>query len=289
MGNIIVGEPAGNCVVADLHTHSTASDGQHAPAELVRMAKAAGLAVMALTDHDTTDGLAGAMAEGRAVGLPVVAGIEISAREHRKLHILGYGFDPEAAPLKSLCGEMRRSRDERKHVLLERLAGAGMKLDLAEVEAYAGGGIVGKPHFARAMVARGYVPDVKSAFDLYLDGEACAGVGRYKPDAETCIRTIRSAGGLASLAHPCQLGMDDGELDRLVSRLAGYGLNAIECFYPAHTPVQTGTYTYMARRYGLRVTGGSDFHGENVKPGVGFAKWGLDVDWLMARYGRRDG
>ena len=269
-------------MIADLHTHSTASDGQYPPEELVRLAKERGIEVLALTDHDTLDGVEAAVSAGEALGLRVLRGVELGAAEYENLHILGYDVKPGAPALAELCGKFKAGRDERKFRILDYLREKGCSLSLAEVEESAGGNIIGRPHFAQAMVRRGFVKSNREAFDRYLDTpEYHEKVKRFKAGAQTCIEAIRSAGGKASLAHPYQVGLEDGALEALVRRLKDMGLDAIECFYPRHTPEQTAFYLGLAEKYHLRVTGGSDFHGERVKPDVALAAWDLDVSWLL--------
>lgn len=266
----------------ELHTHSTASDGQYTPSELAVLVKKRGVAVWALTDHDTTDGLREAMDAGERLGVRVITGIELSAREYHTFHILGYGFDMDDPGLAGLCTRMRASRDERSLRMIAYLREKGMTLTLDEVEALAGGEVVGRPHFAQAMVERGYVKSNREAFDRWLDtDEFHARVERIKPSARECVETIRAAGGKVSLAHPYQIGVDDGALEAIVRELKDYGLDAIECYYPKYTPEQQALYLRLAGKYGLHATGGSDFHGERVKPDVALAAWELETDWLM--------
>jgi len=267
-------------VIADLHTHSTASDGQYTPTELVRLAKAHGLELLALTDHDTIDGLAEAERAGEALDLQVLRGIELGAAEYSHLHILGYGFDP--AGLVPLCRKLKAGRDERKLRILDFLREKGCPLTLEEVEAVAGGDIIARPHFAQAMTRKGYVSSNREAFDRYLDTEEFRQrVKRFKANARTCVETIKAAGGKVSLAHPYQIGLESGPLEELVRRLAGYGLDAVECCYPRHTPEQQRFYLELAKKYGLHITGGSDFHGERVKPDIQIARLSLELDWLV--------
>lgn len=266
-------------MIADMHTHSSASDGQYRPAELVRLAKEHGLELPALTDHDTLDGLEEAERAGATLGIRVLRGVELGAREYSHLHILGYGFDP--AGLAPLCQKLKAGRDDRKYRIIAFLREKGLELTLEEVEDIVGGDIIARPHFAQALVMRGYVNSNREAFDRYLDTEEFRRkVKRFKVDARTCIDTIRAAGGKASLAHPCQIGLEDGPLEKLVRTLTGYGLDAIECFYPKHTPKQRAFYLSLAERYGLHATGGSDFHGERVKTDIHLAALPLETDWL---------
>ena len=268
-------------MISDLHTHTTASDGQYAPAELAELAKRRGIRVLALTDHDSLEGLEEALEAGRALGLTVLRGVELGAREYRNLHILGYGFSAAAPVLGELCAWMKRGRDERKFRIVDYLREKGVPVTLKEVEEIAGGDIIARPHFAQAMVRRGYVRSNREAFDRYLDTADYARIERAKPDARTCVEAIRAAGGRAALAHPYQVGLEDGALDTLVGELAGYGLEGIECFYPRHSEAQTAFYLRLAEKYRLHPTGGSDFHGERVKPDIALAAWDLDVDWLL--------
>lgn len=266
---------------ADLHTHSAASDGQYTPTELVELAKENGLHILALTDHDTVDGLTEAVCAGERLGVRVIRGIEFSAREYPALHILGYGFDPSAPVLAELCRELKEGRDQRAPRIIAFLAEQGADIPLAEVEELAGGRIVGRPHFAQVLVRHRYVASNREAFDRYLDTEEFhRRVERPKPPARVCVESIRAAGGKASLAHPYQVGLGDRELEALVRRLAGFGLDAIECFYPKHTPEQQEFYLRLAEKYRLHITGGSDFHGERVKPDIKLASLELELDWL---------
>ena len=269
-------------MIVDLLTHSTASDGQYSPSELVALAHARGVEAMALTDNDTIDGVAEAQRAGERLGVRVIPGIELSAKEYHTFHILGYAFDTGASGLNALCARMKSGRDEREQRIIDYLGGCGMPLTLAEVEEIAGGRIIGRPHFAQAMVRRGYVADNREAFDRWLDTEEFhARVERPKPSARECVETIKAAGGFVSLAHPYQIGVDDAALDAIVRELTEYGLDAIECFYPKFTPEQQTCYLRLAKKYGLHQTGGSDFHGERVKPDIALAALELDVGWLL--------
>lgn len=268
-------------MISDLHTHTTASDGQYTPTELVRLAKEHGIQVLAVTDHDTIAGADEAAAAGDALGLQVIRGVELSAAEYYNFHILGYGFVSGDSALVRLCEKLRADRNDRKYKISEFLREKGVEIDLAEVEELAGGDVIGRPHFAQALVRRGYVSTNREAFDRYLDSaEYRQKVTRPKADARSCVEAIKAAGGKVSLAHPYQIGLSDGELEALVGQLAGWGLDAIECFYPKHTAEQQAFYIHLAEKYRLHQTGGSDFHGERVKPGVSLAALELDLAWL---------
>ena len=155
--------------ITDLHTHSTASDGQYTPSELVRLARDRGIEALALTDHDTLDGLEEAAQAGKALGVRVIPGVELGAKEYRSLHILGYRFSPQAEGLSRLCTQLKQGRDERKYRMIDFLREKGVDISLAEVEELAGGDVIARPHFAQVMVRRGYVQTTREAFDRYLD------------------------------------------------------------------------------------------------------------------------
>lgn len=266
---------------ADLHTHTTASDGQYTPAELVKLAKERGIDVLAVTDHDTISGVSEAQCAGNALGLRVIRGVELSAKERPNFHILGYGFRDGDTELARLCEKFRTGRNERKYKIVDFLREKGVEVDLSEVEALAGGEVIARPHFAQVMVMRGYVSSNREAFSRYLDTEEFRQrVKRFKADARTCVEAIKAAGGKVSLAHPYQMGLPEDELDALVRQLKGWGLDAIECYYPKYTPGQQAFYLHLAEKYRLHTTGGSDFHGEKVKPDVELAALELDLGWL---------
>ena len=269
-------------VISDLHTHTTASDGQYTPAELMRLAKQRGIQVLAVTDHDTINAVNEAQRAGDALGLQVIRGVELSAEEHHNFHILGYGFRDGDTGLSRLCEKLRAGRDDRKYKIISFLRERGVDIDLAEVEELAGGEVIARPHFAQILVKRGYVSTNREAFDRYLDTEEFRKkVKRFKADSRTCVEAIKSAGGKVSLAHPYQMGLPDSELEALVARLKDWGLDAIECYYPKYTPEQQAFYLHLAEKYRLRQTGGSDFHGERVKPDVELARWPLELEWLI--------
>lgn len=268
---------------ADLHLHTTASDGQYTPEELIALAREKGLQALAVTDHDTIAGVDRAREAGKAAGLYLIRGVELSAREHHNFHLLGYGFAPDAEELAQLCEKLRASREERSYQILTFLEQQGIKLSLEKVQALAGGDVIAKPHFAQALVQEGYAETVQDAFRRYLDTPAFRQkVKRFKADARTCIQTVKAGGGVVSLAHPYQMGLPDSQLEALVSQLKDWGLDAIECFYPKYTPEQQAFYLYLAEKYRLHSTGGSDFHGEKVKPDISLACLELDLSWIPA-------
>ncbi len=248
----------------DLHSHTTASDGSLSPAELVREAVRRGVRVLAITDHDSTEGLAEAFAEAaRQPPLQIVPGIEINCDvEGAEIHVLGYCMDYEAAWFQDFCRHQREERRARVHRMVARLAELGMPIDPERVFAIVREGSAGRPHVARAMVERGYVKSVREAFDKYLGSGKPAHVPRAKLTPAEAVRLIRRARGVPVLAHP---GLADR--DRLIPDLIAAGLMGIESYYPEHSAGQTASYVQMCRDRGLLATGGSDFHGPRVRAG----------------------
>ena len=265
----------------DLHTHSNASDGQYSPRELVQLAKKAGIQCLAVTDHDTIDGVEEAAAAGVEFGLTVLRGVEFGAKEERHMHILGLNLRPNSLALEQLCQTMKDSRNQRKYRIVEFLAEKGIHIDLKEVEELAGGDVIARPHFAQILVHHGHVATTREAFDRYLDTDEYQRIERFKADAATCIDVIHQAGGKAVLAHPYQLKYSDEKLEETVALLKSQGLDGIECYYPKHTPQMVEQYLALAEKYALHVSGGSDFHGERVKPDISLCPTPLDVDWLL--------
>jgi predicted metal-dependent phosphoesterase TrpH len=248
----------------DLHSHTTASDGTLTPAELVREAVRRGVRVLAVTDHDSTEGLAEAIAEAHGhPPLQIVPGIEINCDvAGAEIHILGYGMDYEAAWFREFCARQRQERRARVHRMADRLRDLGMPIDADEVFAIVQEGSAGRPHVAQVMVARGYVKTVREAFDKYLGAATPAHVPRVKLTPADAVRLIRRAGGAPVLAHP---GLADR--DELIPDLIAAGLMGIESYYPEHSAAQTAGYVQTCRDHGLVPTGGSDFHGPRVRAG----------------------
>lgn len=269
----------------DLHMHSTISDGQYHPAELVRLAKQKGIQVMAITDHDAIDGFDEARVAGEKYGVTVLPGIEMSAAEYPTFHILGYCFDTKDKTLNERFSNLKVRRQERKFRIMAYLRAEGVDFPISEVdELVSEEGTVGRPHFARVMLRRGICQTWKEAFDTYLDTEEFhRAVDFDKPKGRECIEWIKNAGGIVSLAHPYQTVADTDELDALVRQMKDWGLDAIECWHFGHTKEMTAQYLALAKKYGLHATGGSDFHGEKIKPNIQLANLKLDLAWLLEK------
>jgi 3',5'-nucleoside bisphosphate phosphatase len=246
----------------DLHTHTTASDGTYAPRDLVAEAASRGVRVLAVTDHDSTEGLAEAIDEAeRRRPLEIIPGIEINCDvEGAEIHVLGYLMDWQAEWFQDFCREQRRERRARIHRMVERLAAIGMPLDADEVFAIVKEGSAGRPHVAQVMVTRGYVKTVREAFDKYLGSGKPGHVPRKKVTPEDAVRIIRKAGGVPVFAHP---GLADR--DELIPGLIAAGLMGIECYYTEHSAAQRASYLQICKDHDLVATGGSDFHGPKVR------------------------
>src|SRR5438046_3179162 len=247
----------------DLHTHTTASDGMYAPRDLVIEAASRGVRVLAMTDHDATEGLPEAFEEAeRRRPLELLPGIEINCDvEGAEIHVLGYLMDWQAPWFQEFCREQRRERRERVHRMAERMAGLGMPFDADEVFALVKEGSAGRPHVARVMVTRGYVKTVREAFDKYLAAGRPGHVPRKRLTPGEAVAIIRRARGVPVLAHPGLAGRD-----ALIPELVEAGLMGIETYYPEHSAQQTAAYLEMCARPGLGATGRSDFHGPQLRP-----------------------
>jgi hypothetical protein len=253
--------------IIDLHCHTTASDGTLSPTELVERAARDGASVIAVTDHDTVDGIAAAAEAGARAGVRVVPGIEVSARhEGRNVHILGYFIDVDAPVLRNELDAIVADRLVRAARIVERLNELGYALSMEEVYAQARGKVVARPHIARAMVARGHVETVKAAFsaEFIADGGR-ADVPKRTLTAYQAIGVIRAAGGASVLAHPGVIHHDGEQRDvpvSLIEALVATGLKGVEVDHPDHPPFVREKLTALADRIGLIATGGSDFHGD---------------------------
>ena len=258
-----------NKELIDLHVHSTASDGSFPPAEVVRQAKAGGLTAMALTDHDTVDGLPEAVAAGEHLGVEVIPGVEISAQfPGGTMHILGLFVDYHNGRLDERLAVLKQARIDRNPQIIAKLNALGIPITMARVEEISGGGQVGRPHIARALMELGYVRDLQEAFDKYLGWRKPAYVSKFRFPPDQALTMIREAKGIPVLAHPFTLNLGSAyALKNLVIELKGLGLAGLEVFYSEHTPEQEALYLKLAQELDLLITGGSDYHGLN-KPEI---------------------
>lgn len=251
----------------DLHTHSTASDGALTPAELVAYAQEKKLEAIAITDHDTIDGVAEALAAGARLGIEVVPGIEISAEyPNSTLHILGYYIDSTDRKFLDSIEILQKARADRNPGIIRKLQNLGIDIELAEVIEESGSGQVGRPHFAQVLLKKGYVKTSREAFERYLAKGAAAYSDKFRFQPEEAIALIKHAGGIPVLGHPSTLQCStDRELAAFIERMVGYGLMGLEVYYSDHSGAQIKFYEEIAKKHTLLVTGGSDFHGKHIK------------------------
>jgi len=240
----------------DLHTHSTASDGSRPAREVVRAARDLGLAAIALTDHDTVAGLADADAEGRSLGVRVVPGVELSAVEGDvETHLLGLHL-ADVHRLDTRLGELRTMRVTRAERIVARLNELGVKVTMEDVLTQSGGGAVGRPHIARALVNDGWATDLRDAFDRYLGNGRSAFVPKDRLAIEDAIAMIHDAGGLAVLAHPGASGTR-----ARIEALVAHGLDGVEVRHPSHSHEDVVRLQALVDHFRLVPSGGSDWHG----------------------------
>ncbi len=241
----------------DLHMHTTASDGEYLPADLVKKASALGLQIIAITDHDTLEGIPEARRMGNELGIEVIAGVELSTKfEGKTVDILGY-YLSELNELHQFLAKMRRARENRAQVILEKFAEIGMPLTMEDILEFSQGGVIARPHIAKAVVKKGYVADYQTVFDEYLaDGKPCA-IDKTNISPKEGIELIHQAGGKAVLAHPVYL-----QDDQLVEELLKFPFDGIEVWHRSHTPEDVQRYDKIAEKKGLIKTGGSDFHSD---------------------------
>lgn len=255
----------------DLHTHSTCSDGSMTPDELVKHAAENGLAAIALTDHDTVSGVEEAVSAGERYGVEVVPAIEFSVKSQTETHILGYFIDVHNPVLKEILGEIIEKRIERNVMTAKLLKDLGFDVTLEEAASLAPGGIVGRAHFARVMMNKGYVSSVKEAFEKYLSSGKPAYFGNQKLEAETAIQAIHSAGGVAFLAHPHLIKISDERLEKYLEELKSYGLDGLEGYYTDYDEEMQTKFQAMAKKHSLEISGGTDFHAA-MKPHISIGK-----------------
>lgn len=251
----------------DLHTHSLMSDGSMTPAEVVREAKKAGLAAIALSDHDTVDGVKEAVAEGERIGVEVVPAIEFSVQSETETHILGYYIDIENPKLKEMLKKVVETRRFRNRETCRKLNELGFDVTLAEAEAIAPNDFIGRAHFARLLMDKGYTESVSEGFKLYLENGKYAYCGKQTMTDEEAVRLIKECGGVACVAHLHLTKKSDEELRAFLIRLKDCGLDGVEGYYTEYTPEMQAKYQALAAELGLIISGGTDFHAQ-MKPHI---------------------
>ncbi|HET9771422.1 MAG TPA: PHP domain-containing protein [Acidimicrobiia bacterium] len=252
----------------DLHSHSTASDGSESPSEVMALAARAGLTALALTDHDTVEGLAEARAAAELLGVRLVQGCELSCEVgEATMHLLVYFLDDGPGPLQDRLAGLQEARADRNRRIVTVLNEHGVDVSLEEILEEAGGGSVGRPHVAGVLMRKGYVQSVQEAFDVWLAKGKPAYLERDRLLPAEAIDLAHASGAVAVMAHPTSLGFDGPEMERCIAGLADDGLDGLECEYGRYSPDLRASLRALADRLGLAVTGGSDYHGR-YKPGL---------------------
>ncbi len=274
----------------DLHIHSTASDGTLSPAEILAAARRLHLKAIALTDHDTVQGVRQLIESPLPGDIQVLTGVEISAApplacpRRGSFHILGYGLDVHHRELNQTLIRLQNARQDRNPAIIARLRAMGIEIELTEAEALAENrATLGRPHIARVLRQKGWAASIDEAFDRYLGNGRPAYVDKFRIDCAEAMALIRRAGGLPVLAHPGMSIPAGVDLDAVLASLIPMGLAGIEVYYPEHDAAQTGRYAAAARRHGLLMTGGSDFHGD-LKPRIALGSGSGDLRVPMRLY-----
>lgn len=271
--------------LVDLHTHSTASDGSLSPHDLVTEAKKAGLLAIALSDHDTLSGIATAKKAAEKAEIELIPAVELSAQYLCEIHILGYYVDENDPKLLGALTDLQTERKARNLRMISRLQEIGKDITLSEVTGFSPDGVITRAHFAKALVKKGYANSISEAFELYLDEGKPAFVPRDKMTAKDAISLVKNAGGIPVLAHPFQYTNDPIEVENMICTLKQDGILGMECYYSEYDLSQKNILLEIARRQGMLITGGSDFHG-SYKPklmiGKGYGDLEVPYDTLQA-------
>lgn len=258
-------------MLIDLHIHSSFSDGSMSPSELVTYASRQGLAAIAITDHDTIDGIEEATCAGKRLGVEVIEGLELSIKHREKeVHLLGYLFRTEENALLLALQRLQAARLERNHNILAKLYDLGVKIEMPDLEKISGHGQCGRPHIAQLLIQKGVVKNMDEAFERYLARDGLAYVPRHVLQADEAIAMIKNAGGLAVLAHPQQIEKSGEDVSAAIASLHAKGLDGIEVYYPTHSRRFRKKLLAIAKKHNLLLTGGSDYHG-SIRPGTTLA------------------
>lgn len=253
----------------DLHAHTTASDGEKTPTELIDMALDKNLAAVAITDHDTVDGIKEAYEYSKNKDILFVPGIELEANvEKGQMHILGLFIDFENEELNNILAKIKEGRNKRNAFFIEEFNKMGFEITLDELKEVSGGKIIGKPHFAKIFLRKNYIQTKAEIFDNYFNKPPLNSVGKASFSPEILIKAIKNANGIAILAHPQSLKLEDDELVEKIKELKTYGLDGLECYHSNQTPEQMARFKEIAKELNLVISKGSDYHGPITKPEV---------------------
>ena len=269
----------------DMHTHTTASDGTLTPTELINLAKETGLKAVAVTDHDTVEGIEEALKEGEKVGIEVIPGIEFAAayEGETEIHILGFFIDYKNHKLNETLKSIKEARDKRNILMVENLRKIGMNITIDDIINEAGGNIITRAHFAAVLEKKGYVKSKNEAFKYFISPGKPGYVRREFITPKMCIETINNAGGVAFLAPPTLYKISYKQIEKLVSELIEYGLKGIEGEYSTYSDEQEKNIKKIANKFNIMISGGSDFHGNNkpdIKIGTGMGNLKIPYEYI---------
>lgn len=253
----------------DLHAHTTASDGEKTPTELIDMALKENLEAIAITDHDTVDGIKEAYEYSKDKNILFVPGIELEANvEKGQMHILGLFIDFENQELNEILSKIKEGRNKRNDFFIREFNKMGFEITLDELKEVSGGKIIGKPHFAKVFLRKNYIQSKEEIFDNYFNKAPLNTVGKASFSPEILIKAIKNANGIAILAHPQSLKLDDNDLVEKIKELKSYGLDGLECYHSNQTSEQMARFKEIAKELNLLISKGSDYHGPITKPDV---------------------
>ena len=253
----------------DLHAHTIASDGDKTPEELIDLALSKNLSAIAITDHDTVNGLKSAFEYSKDKNIIFVPGIELEADVDKgQMHILGLFIDFENKYLNDVLTEIKQGRENRNNLFIKEFNKMGFEITLEELRKVSGGKIIGKPHFAKVFLQKKYINTKNEIFDNYFNKPPLNAIKKTSFSAEKIIKMIKKANGIAVLAHPQTLKLEDEELENKLKELITYGLDGLECYHSKQTPEQMHTFKALAKKLNLLVTKGSDYHGPITTPEV---------------------
>lgn len=253
----------------DLHIHTQASDGEFSPIEIVNKALNSNLSTIAITDHDTTEGLKEAIQYAQNKEIDIIPGIEINANVDKgKMHILGLYIDYENPKIQSFQKRLRENRNERNKYFIKMFQNEGINITIEDVKKNASGDVIAKPHFAKTLYEKGYIKDIEEAYTNYFNREPFNIKRNKTPSPKEVINMIKEAKGIAVLAHPQSLKLEDEELRNEIKELKSYGLDGIECFHSNHSLEEMKVFKKIAIENNLIMTKGSDYHGPNNNPEI---------------------
>ena len=253
----------------DLHTHTRESDGELSPEELIDLAISKNIEALAITDHDTADGLEAGSKYAKDKKIIFIPGIEFDSKvEKGQLHILGLCVDFQDEEFQQILSTIKKDREERNKKFIEEFNKMGFDITIEELKEVSSGKVIGKPHFAKVFLRKGYIKTKVEIFDEYFNKPPLCHIKKSQIIPEEVIRIIKKANGLAILAHPQNLKLSDNELIDKIAELKSYGLDGMECYHSGQTPEQMQRYKEIALQFDLLITKGSDYHGPIIKSEV---------------------